>query len=467
MSEAVNTANESSDTERLSSISQVLEHQHVLVACGDSFVGPLKLLDHRRVFVKRFSGASAKGLSNKKSLSQTGVQVTQLLDNQRPEQLLLVFGQVDLHILYLWKALKAQIDDSDPPSPRTYGATVLESYTTFLREDILPRARRENDNSGHLRNIFVASIIMPSVDDEHLDECVRKYQRREGEVTLFRDLRLVDCRAPTDIQTRRTMVQAVNMGLSTFCSGNDGVQFIDINKHITRAETGEVFPHVADIDPTTIHVRWEQTIKFWIAELARAGLVEADITADLETTARLYEAQKRARMERRRIAADATLSPTLSDTVSIDDPGSPLLLPRPMTGRTRGRSSTPPPVFRVRSTQTSPEIGQSRRGRNALDRVRGASSPPRGSNRSSFRFATVPGRSRAEDDDNWRLGPRRNSVPHVSSTMGLEGLFISHHSSPAHTPPPTPLLGEFAQLDEPSTQDEEATQPLEPSEEPS
>ncbi|KAG9126100.1 hypothetical protein FRC07_004869 [Ceratobasidium sp. 392] len=422
MSEAVQKANESTDTERLSSISQVLGHRHVLVACGDSFVGPLTLLSRRRVYVKKFSGASAK-------------------------------------------ALKAQLDDSDPPSPRSWGTTVLESYKTFIREDILPR--RQATDSGYLRNIFVASIIMPCVNDENLDECIRKYRRREEEVAQTRDLRLIDCKVPTDIQTRRTMVQEVNTGLSTFCSGN-GVRFVDINKHITT-ETGEVMPDVVDHDPTTIHVRWESTIGHWVEELAEAGLVEADISADIDATALQYEAEKKDRMQRRKVAADATLSPTLSDTVSIDDPGSPLILPqRSTTGWTRGRPSTPPPVSLVRSVQTSPESGPSWRGRSALGRIRGTSSPPRLNSRSTgFRFATVSGRSRAEEDDNWRSRslPRRNSVPHVAFGAGLEAVFQSHHSSPVHTPPPTPLIGEFAQLDEPTTQDEESTQALEPSEE--
>lgn len=79
MSEAIISANELTDTERLSSISQVRKrlplssirysllyllqvsgHQYVLVACGDSFVGPLTLLNNRKVLVKKFSGASAK-----------------------------------------------------------------------------------------------------------------------------------------------------------------------------------------------------------------------------------------------------------------------------------------------------------------------------------------------------------------------------------------------------------------------
>lgn len=43
---------------------KVSGHRHALVAFGDSFVGPLTLLKHRRVYVKKFSGASAKVRTN-------------------------------------------------------------------------------------------------------------------------------------------------------------------------------------------------------------------------------------------------------------------------------------------------------------------------------------------------------------------------------------------------------------------
>ncbi|CAE6523904.1 unnamed protein product [Rhizoctonia solani] len=455
MSGAITPANESADTERASSISQVSGHQHVLVACGDSFVGPLKLLNRGRVLVKRFSGASAKGLGNKNSVSQTGVLVTQLLDTHKPEQVLFVFGQVDLHILYLWKALKAQRDGGDPPNPDDWRVAVLNAYTTFLRNDIL--SRRLADDSGYLRNIFVASVIIPCVKDEYLDESVKKYQRREEDAVQTRDLRLTDSKVPTDMQTRREMVQEFNLGLSSFCEEN-GVRFVDINKHLITAD-GEVKPEVLDHDPSTIHVQWESTIGYWVEELAEAGLTPSDIRGDLNDSALQYEAEKKGRMQRRKVtAADATLSPTLSDySVMSEDPGSPLLLPRPLATWTRGRSSTPPPIAHARSTQTSPEHTPSWRGRVELGRGRGSTgSPPRGPKPSRFHFGNTS-RGRADKDDNWRSRPRGGSVPHVPSA-DLVGVFQSANSSPVLAPLQSPLLGEFSRSNEPTAQEEELTQ---------
>ncbi|ELU41557.1 DigA protein [Rhizoctonia solani AG-1 IA] len=424
MSEAITPANESVDTERVGSISQVSGHQHVLVACGDSFVGPLKLLNRGRVLVKRFSGASAKvggvGLGNKNSVSQTGVLVTQLLDTYKPEQVLFVFGQVDLHILYLWKALKAQRDGSDPPTPDDWRLTVLNSYTTFLRNNILTRRLSAGD-SGYLRNIFVASVIAPCVNDDYLDESVRKYQRREEDAVQTRDLHLADSRVPTDIHTRRAMVQEFNAALSLFCEDNN-VRFVDINK-VWDGPSLRVIER-AFSDPSTIHVQWESTIRYWVEELTEAGLTENDIHVDLNDSALQYEAEKKGRMQRRKVtAADATLSPTLSDySVMSEDPGSPLLLPRSATW-TRGRSSTPPPISHARTTQASPEHNSSWRGRMELGRGRGnTGSPPRGPKPSRFQFGSSS-RNRAEKDDNWRSHARIHSASHVPSTADLTGVF--------------------------------------------
>ncbi|CCO26655.1 hypothetical protein BN14_00684 [Rhizoctonia solani AG-1 IB] len=420
-----------------------------------------------------------QGLGNKNSVSQTGVLVTQLLDTYKPEQVLFVFGQVDLHILYLWKALKAQRDGGDPPTPDDWRVTVLNSYTTFLRNDIL--TRRLTDNSGYLRNIFVASVIAPCVEDVHLDESVRKYQRREEEAAHTRDLRLADSKVPTDIHARRAMVNEFNMALSSFCEEND-VRFVDINKYIVKAD-GEVKAEVLDHDPSTIHVRWESTIPYWVEELTEAGLTANDIHVDLNDSALQYEVEKKGRMQRRKVrspfaphsgtfssklghsqvtAADATLSPTLSDyTVMSEDPGSPLHLPRALATWTRGRSSTPPPISHTRPAQASPERNSAWRSRVELGRGRGnAGSPPRGPKPSRFSFNN-PSRSRAENDDNWRFQPRRNSVQHVSSAADHTGVSQSTNSSPALTPLQSPLFGEFPRSSGITTRDDELTQVLE------
>ena len=51
-------------------------------------------------------------------------------------------------------------------------------------------------------------------------------------------------------------------------------------------------------DPTTIHVRWESTIGYWIEELAEAGLVHSDIAVDINASALQYEIEKKDRMRR-------------------------------------------------------------------------------------------------------------------------------------------------------------------------
>lgn len=56
----------------------------LLQAHGDSFVGPLTQLKEDVVDVRRYSGATAKGLDNDQSSQKVGQRLVTCLDNTRP-----------------------------------------------------------------------------------------------------------------------------------------------------------------------------------------------------------------------------------------------------------------------------------------------------------------------------------------------------------------------------------------------
>ncbi|BEI92892.1 uncharacterized protein CcaverHIS019_0505200 [Cutaneotrichosporon cavernicola] len=81
---------------------------------GDSFAGPFKLLDSGSARVRSFKGASAKGLNNPKSIKQVSNDLVPLLNQllapppyaylpPAGRYALLLFGNVDLQINYLWQ----------------------------------------------------------------------------------------------------------------------------------------------------------------------------------------------------------------------------------------------------------------------------------------------------------------------------------------------------------------------------
>ncbi|CAE7211214.1 unnamed protein product [Rhizoctonia solani] len=261
-----------------------------VAAYGDSFVGPLFVLKKNTMHIKRFSGSTAKGLQNINSVSQTGPRLIQSLD------VVLVFGHVDLHITYLYKALDSQLTSEKPPEPEAFVRSIFDAYTKFLLDEILPRRKGAgiNGEPGYLQGIHIVSVVMPCVTDEHLDRSAQKYNQKSQEFRKLQGLRLADSACPTDLATRCKMVHGFNKMIKDFCRVHK-LHYVDLNKHIAP-EFGIVHEEYRDVDPSTIHVKWEPTIQFWVKELANTGLTMDDVDPSIDETLVEYELSKMDRM---------------------------------------------------------------------------------------------------------------------------------------------------------------------------
>ncbi|ELU43674.1 hypothetical protein AG1IA_02302 [Rhizoctonia solani AG-1 IA] len=286
-----------------------------VAAYGDSFVGPLFVLKKNTMHIKRFSGSTAKGLQNINSVSQTGPRLTQSLDSHMPDHVVLVFGHVDLHITYLYKALDSQLTSEKPPEPGTFVRSIFDAYTKFLLDEILPRRKgaSKDRESGYLHGVHIVSVVMPCVTDEHLDRSAQKYNQKSQEFRKLQGLRLVDSACPTDLATRCEMVHDFNEMIKDFCKQHK-LYYVDLNKHIAP-EVGIVHKEYRDVDPSTIHVKWEPTIQFWVKELANTGLKMEDVDPNIDETLVEYELSKIDRMAKtrhRRFASVSEASPPIS-----------------------------------------------------------------------------------------------------------------------------------------------------------
>ncbi|EJU02718.1 hypothetical protein DACRYDRAFT_15349 [Dacryopinax primogenitus] len=264
----------------------------LLTAYGDSFVGPLELLGDK-VIVKKYSGASAKGLNNPKSVSQTGQELLFHMDRFRPPK--------DLQVVYLYKVSESERLHTPPPDPDAWVQTVFSAYSTYLRGKILPHLFSENtpDPDRFVTHLYISSVTAPTVPDEYLDRCSEKYNESAAAAWQEAGIKLSSARAATDLETRRRMVRDFNRMLEEFCKeAGEGVYYVDLNPRITDPLTGEVLPPYLVPDKSTIHVVWETTIGFWVDALQGAGLTQEDVPPDLEESLRNYEEDKRGRMDR-------------------------------------------------------------------------------------------------------------------------------------------------------------------------
>ncbi|KAG9094575.1 hypothetical protein FRC06_010675 [Ceratobasidium sp. 370] len=362
-----------------------------VAAYGDSFVGPLFVLKKNTMHIKRFSGSTAK-------------------------------------------ALDAQRTSEKPPEPVAFVQSIFDAYTKFLLDEIVPRkitvskdGRRAH--SGYLQGVHVVSVIMPCVTDEHLDRSAQKYNQKSTEFRKLQGLRLADSACPTDLATRCKMVADFNRMLKSFCKEH-GLHYVDLNKYIAP-ERGLVYKEYRDVDPSTIHVKWEPTIQFWVKELASTGLSMDDVDPNIDESLVEYELAKMDRMAKtkhRRYASVSEASSPLSRPPYSQTPTPPIssaFTPSPISvgdqvwRRSHAHSVSTPPCLVKPATTESPGIyrpphlaaahgisgGEFGR-RRGMTLAPGPANVDSGSATDSWR---APGRARAPSDNTFGHA-RHNSV---------------------------------------------------------
>ncbi|OCF38394.1 hypothetical protein I317_07837 [Kwoniella heveanensis CBS 569] len=124
-----------------------------LYVYGDSFVGPFKLLTEDCVKVQTFKGSSAKGLNNPNSIKQVSRDLVPILNHllapppyaympSSGRWALLIFGNVDLQINYLWQLANKPISSLSAKKP-----------DPALEEDIVTRDISALEEDGNEEDV--------------------------------------------------------------------------------------------------------------------------------------------------------------------------------------------------------------------------------------------------------------------------------------------------------------------------
>ncbi|GAA5903289.1 hypothetical protein JCM8208_002266 [Rhodotorula glutinis] len=266
-------------------------------AHGDSFVSVWGLLGFK-VKMFKYSGASARGLSNSTSTLGIGPQLVARLEAERPPHVLLQFGTVDLAMNYLWQ-LKAR--DAAALSPQAWTDQVVDDYAAFLASRIVPLACRERIK------VYIVAACPPVVEDCYLEAMADKYLRKAPDAHTL--LPLSSSSHPHDLATRSLMVRRFNAALDAFCAKHECLKLVNISRELVVGEEGEVQrvreEYLDRVDPTNVHLLWEPTLPLWVRALPPLAHLAASLDAP-ETAERLgrsageYEREKRERVESRR-----------------------------------------------------------------------------------------------------------------------------------------------------------------------
>lgn len=118
----------------------------------------------RRQFLAPFSsvrsGASARGLGNSKSILGAGADLSALVQGMRATgtemPILLVFGQVDIEFVHIFKLIEAGATYDDPAVFDAFCDTTIDRYVTWLAQTLAPQERTRT---------FLAPVFPPALSD--------------------------------------------------------------------------------------------------------------------------------------------------------------------------------------------------------------------------------------------------------------------------------------------------------------
>ncbi|GAA5980969.1 hypothetical protein JCM10908_003934 [Rhodotorula pacifica] len=272
--------------------------ESLLEVHGDSFCGVFTLLG-TKCTVKRYSGASARGLANPQSTRQVAPRLIDRLESARPRSVLLMFGGVDFAINFLWQ-LKAR--GAEAVGPDDWVKKVHADYTDFLSTRIVPLARTLG------MRVYIAGVLPPVVEDPYLEAAADKYISKSTTTKL---LPLTYASHPHDLATRTAMVRRYNSMLASYCSRHqDCLSFVDISRELIdpRDPLYRVAPEYRDPeDETNIHLLWETTLPSWMRALPPLAPYASQMSSPpalsrLDQSLARFRDEKRERVSARRLS---------------------------------------------------------------------------------------------------------------------------------------------------------------------
>lgn len=232
---------------------------------GDSFVRLFGLLQHPDISVCAFKGASAKGLGREGNLNRDSIY--RQVQQQRPERVILVFGNVDVHLSYYFTKYSKE-------GPIIDLKQVAEAYVEFAAS-LLPYVTQHIHIVGVYPSPLQCQYVVPSLE---------AYQAISAGTTVSEE--------DISIEARQNRVQEFNENLKLACE-KYGLLFEDAYSDIIDPDTHLLKPSFQDVSLYNIHIVWETTILLWLEKWPWLRVfADADFPARIQKTLEEYLATK-------------------------------------------------------------------------------------------------------------------------------------------------------------------------------
>lgn len=250
---------------------------------GDSNIGMFTLSKNRDIIIRKYKGASARGLS--KAHNENRIDIIWNMNRFKPSCAVFNFGVVDLFFSVYYKLFQSanfQLDSD------TYVKTIADGYTNFLKELA--------DKHKHTHFYIIAPHYSP-VRVQDVPGCVYTYGVLPKEDVLAN---LNKMKPYIERRYRNGLVDAYIARLEHNFRNMPRFHVINIMPEISSngiIHDKYIVSH--DLSLYNIHLCWETTILHYVKYLSKCGLSKS--TLDLSNLDKYLEKQRKEAEKRKKL----------------------------------------------------------------------------------------------------------------------------------------------------------------------
>lgn len=218
---------------------------HNMIAIGDSHCECA--FKNTTIPYHRFIAASARGLSNKNSRSQTNSKIIDIIHENPDKSVIFFFGKVDMDFIINYK-----YNENDGINMETFVTETVDKYIGFI------------STLNITKNVFLCELPVPHIDDNYMREILiseenfrnAKYKLGEDITIDLKEIKIISKEQLYDL----TLL--FNKCLKNWCEKNN-YKFIEINKYFTTKYIPDMYVRKNKLD----HHLKEHFYKFFMNSL--------------------------------------------------------------------------------------------------------------------------------------------------------------------------------------------------------
>jgi len=252
---------------------------------GDSFVGPFTLIKNNEVYVHKFKGATAKGLTKPSNENKKFIEDILLKRSDPPKCIVFNFGNVDVHLSFYYNIFVKNestfghtnmVSDS---SIKIFASNIAKKYVDFIKQ-------------FDAKHIYIITPMYSPINDDNIVESLIRYKSVHSTIKDRLNKQQIDLYFNRTI--RNKVVDSFCRSVKKSVSGTK-IEVVDLNPIVSQ--NGTIKKEYVDFAAYNIHLRWGPLIKEYSKIFGRCGIKEKYIN-DLEKTEKLYEEYKLKELEK-------------------------------------------------------------------------------------------------------------------------------------------------------------------------